>query len=289
MSEQESTESNLNQESDEQRQMTDPENRFDRDTAVQRLADGSFEACIDRGWWIVRGPNGGYIAALMSNALTQSVGDPERTPRSLTIHYLSAPTEGPARMTTQIEREGRSLSTLTIRMEQQGRLRALGLAAYSTPRQSTEFIHATMPEFPEPEQLEPASAHIPIHGRYEYRFIPDASPGVGSERAMTAAWIRPSEPRPLDYALLSAYADALPPAVFARITGDARGEFQGMPTVDLTIHFRCPPRGDEDFCLAVFRSSMARQGYIEEDGEIWSRDGRLLAQSRQLAVILGAS
>ncbi|MGZ4786392.1 MAG: hypothetical protein ACXV5S_12035 [Acidimicrobiales bacterium] len=36
----------------------------------------------------------------------------------------------------------------------------------------------------------------------------------------------------------------------------------------------------------VFRSTVASDGFIEEDGELWSRDGTLLAQSRQLAVFL---
>jgi hypothetical protein len=45
--------------------------------------------------------------------------------------------------------------------------------------------------------------------------------------------------------------------------------------------------GPEDHCLAVFHSRLAHGGYVEEDGEIWSPGGQLLAQSRQLAVILG--
>jgi len=115
------------------------------------------------------------------------------------------------------------------------------------------------------------------------------SPNAASEHAITAAWIRPAEPRALDAALLAGYADALPPAVFAR--ANEVGEFGALPTVDLTVHFRMDPVeagvGPEDFCLAVFHSRLAHRGYIEEDGEIWTRDGRLLAQSRQLAVILG--
>ena len=42
----------------------------------------------------------------------------------------------------------------------------------------------------------------------------------------------------------------------------------------------------DDWVLVVFRSTVASDGFIEEDGELWSRDGRLLAQSRQLAVVL---
>jgi acyl-CoA thioesterase len=34
-----------------------------------------------------------------------------------------------------------------------------------------------------------------------------------------------------------------------------------------------------------FESRLAAGGLWEEDGEVWSRDGRLLAQSRQLAMI----
>jgi acyl-CoA thioesterase len=59
--------------------------------------------------------------------------------------------------------------------------------------------------------------------------------------------------------------------------------------VDLTIHFRAElplvRAAPEDWCLAVFRSRLAVGGFVEEDGEVWSRDGVLLAQSRQLAAI----
>jgi len=62
-----------------------------------------------------------------------------------------------------------------------------------------------------------------------------------------------------------------------------------VPTVDLTIHFRTElplaHARPDDWCLAVFRSRLAAGGFVEEDGEVWSHDGVLLAQSRQLAVI----
>jgi hypothetical protein len=36
----------------------------------------------------------------------------------------------------------------------------------------------------------------------------------------------------------------------------------------------------------VFRSRLAHDGFFEEDGELWSRDGALLAHSRQLALLI---
>jgi len=85
--------------------------RFDRDTAVRRLPDGAFEAELDRAWWIVVGPNGGYLAAILLRALIETVGDAERAPRSLTVHYVSPAHEGPVRIATKLERAGRSLSS----------------------------------------------------------------------------------------------------------------------------------------------------------------------------------
>jgi acyl-CoA thioesterase len=71
------------------------------------------------------------------------------------------------------------------------------------------------------------------------------------------------------------------PAAFSRL-----GRFAIVPTLDLTIHFRSPlPVEGDGWALAVLDSRRSAGGTWEEDGELWSRDGRLLAQSRQLAMI----
>ena len=43
---------------------------------------------------------------------------------------------------------------------------------------------------------------------------------------------------------------------------------------------------DQDWFLARFRTRSSIEGFLEEDGEIWSRDGRLLVQSRQLSLVM---
>ena len=92
------------------------DDRFAHDTALRPLGDGSFEARIDRGWWIVRGPNGGYVAAIVLRAMQAALADPARRPRSLTVHYAAPLEEGAARLETSVERRGRSLATCTARV-----------------------------------------------------------------------------------------------------------------------------------------------------------------------------
>jgi acyl-CoA thioesterase len=265
--------------------------RFDADTAVTRLGDDLFEARMDRGWWVVNGPNGGYVAAVLLRALAERMGEPERAPRSLTIHYTRPPAEGPVRIEARVERRGRSLTTLSARMLQEERLLALALSAFSKAREGLAFSGAAMPELPPPERCAPLEGRIPIHARYEHRWAVGALPFTAAGRnvpAQCGGWIRLAEPRLLDAPLVAAYTDAFPPAVFSR--GGVELLAGGIPTVDLSIHFRAPlpPPGAraDDFALALFRSRHAREGFVEEDGEIWSRDGVLLAQSRQLALVL---
>jgi acyl-CoA thioesterase len=42
----------------------------------------------------------------------------------------------------------------------------------------------------------------------------------------------------------------------------------------------------DDFVLGEFRTRTIAQGFLEEDGELWTATGELLAQSRQLAIML---
>lgn len=264
--------------------------RFDRDTHVRKLdalaGATVHEGCIDRGWWVVRGPNGGYVAALLLRALAGSV-DPDRAPRSLTVHYTAPPAEGPVRIETRVERVGRSMSAVSGRMLQGDRVLAIALGAFSKPRVGPSFDDTAMPDAPPPEACESFEKIIPIHERYDYRFAVGTPPGSGADRAMIGGWIRSAEPRVADAALVAAFTDAWPPACFAWATD--RDGLGPVPTVDLTIHFRrdlpLANAKPDDFYLAVFRSRFAEQGFVEEDGEVWSRDGLLLAQSRQLAVI----
>src|SRR5947208_14098928 len=108
--------------------------KFERDTSVNEIEAGVFEGHVNRDWWIVFGPNGGFLAAMIVKAMSAAVDDHTRAARSLTIHYTAAPAEGPVRIRTTVERTGRSMTTLSARMEQGDRLIALAIGAFSATR-----------------------------------------------------------------------------------------------------------------------------------------------------------
>lgn len=261
--------------------------KFERDTDVSEVDEGVFEGHVSRDWWIVFGPNGGFIAAMLVKAMSAAVDDHLRVPRSLTIHYTAAPKEGPVRIATTLERTGRSLTTVSARMEQAGRLVALAIGAFSAARVAAiEFSEAPPPEVPPPEEVpivEPRPEMPPFSRQWETRPAIGTSPFSGSDGStLTGGWIRPLDEHPVDAALVAQLTDAWLPAVFIRLT-----EPNAVPTIDLTIHFRADLPLPADYVLVAFESRLSHGGFVEEDGAIWSRDGRLIAHSRQLALLQG--
>jgi acyl-CoA thioesterase len=278
---------------------------FDRDTAVrqvQRSQEGGivraeFAAEVSPDWRAGRGPHGGYLAAMLLRALVETVADPLRTPRSLTIHYARAPQAAPVSIHTTIEREGRSLSTLSARMEQDGRLVALALAAFSVPWSAPQIAELPLPDVAPPDPgresgvplfkgAPPFTSHLVLQPRL------GAIPFTGSEAPMEiGAWLGLAEARPIDALSLAFFSDALFSPPFIRLREPAT-----TPTIDLTIHFRTsmprPSRPDRpqpdthELCFARFRSGLVQDGFFEEDGVIWAADGSVLAQSRQLGIVM---
>jgi acyl-CoA thioesterase II len=261
--------------------------KFDEDTAVRRVDDDLFVASISPDWWVFTGPNGGYLASVVMQALTARVSDPARAARSLTIHYLRPPAEGEVTIEARVVRAGKSLSTLSARMTQDGAEIAVALAAFSQPREALSFHDATMPAVTAPEDTRPSvfgdEMKPPIAHRFDYRPITNEAIFVGGETAEVAAWVRLREPRPLDPVLLATISDALVPAVFPKASAPL-----AAITVDLTVHFRAPVADPayDGWCLARFRSRVAADGFIEEDGDMYRPDGVLIAQSRQLAALV---
>jgi len=259
--------------------------RFAEDTAVSPSGDGRYAARIDRGWWIERGPNGGYVAAIVLRAMVAEVADPTRRPRSITLHYLRPPAEGPCEVRVEVVRSGRGLTTLSARLRQDGRDCVVALAALGVDRPGPSFDDQRAPTVPSPDEvtvpLVEQRTSIPMRDRYEQRPALGGAPfSIGSE-ALSGGWIRTVDDDPVDEILVAALTDAWIPAVFTRLELPV-----GVPTIDLTIHFRQAPTPVSPWSLVRFRTNVAAEGYLEEDGEVWSADGRLLAQSRQLAVLL---
>ena len=269
--------------------MTSP---FDEETAVRPLGVGRYVATMAQSWWVMRGPNGGYLAAVILRALTDAVDDPARTPRSLTVHYLSAAGEGDVEIATVRERIGRSMTTCSARLMQDGRLVAIAIAAFSSPRPGPEFCDSVMPQVPGPNFYREVRRDVTglpaIATRWDTRWAIGHPPSPGAprgSRAVAGGWIRLPELRVVDALVAAAITDAWVPPTFSRME-----EPFVVPTVDLTIHFRTelphPGLAAADFVLASFRTTVAAGGFLEEDGEVWAPDGTLLAQSRQLATLL---
>ncbi len=258
--------------------------RFALDTAVIPLGEGLYRAEIRPDWRVER-PNGGYVAAILLRAVTTELGEPDRSPRSVTIHYLRPPEDGPVEVAVTLERAGRSMSAVSARLSQGGDVLALALVAAGTNRDAFALHEAPAPNVPAPEDCPlapPPPFRIRIREQFEIRHAIGPQPFVGGQEAVTGGWLRLRDQEPTDPHVLVQAADAWVPAVFG-----VTAERLGVPTVDLTLHLRQAVLPDDDgWMLLRFQTRVAADGYLEEDGEIWDRSGRLLAHSRQLAVIL---
>ena len=153
---------------------------------------------------------------------------------------------------------------------------------------SPAFADPSFPDYPDPDSIAVPKAlpvTIPLRERYQYRHVTGRPWDGPRETAETGGWIRLAEPRPYDAAVVAALSDAWYPAVFTRLATPL-----GVPTVDLTVHIRSVEalaRMKPDDWMAVrFRTTVAAEGFLEEDGELWAPDGTLVAHSRQLGLLL---
>jgi acyl-CoA thioesterase len=262
---------------------------FDDDTALSPSDDGSYEGFIGDRWWTPRGPLGGYVMAIVLRGLMLAVADAERQPRSLSVYFLRPPGVGPVTVRPVVERVGRSLSSASARLEQDGKLLALALATFSGPWPGPLLCEAPMPEVEPPGERSsvgelpgvrrpPFTELVTMQGRF------GVPPFSGGDRAETGGWLGLREQRAVDALTVVALADAWYPAPWPRLRALAPA-----PTIDMTVHFRAPLPLPDSLLLGRFRTRLVRDGFFEEDGELWAPDGTLVAQSRQQALLIGAA
>ena len=268
--------------------MTEAPTLFEKASAVQRLDETTFRAELDPGWWVVRGPHGGYLTAIILRALTELVDDPGRAVRSFTTHFVAAPTEGAVEISVAIERSGRSITHTYARLSQDGKTMATSLAAFSTPWTGMEFDLAPAPELAPAEECfkVPSGGLTPrFVENFDMRWGIGDLPYSGSNQAVVGGYLRFDEAQTVDAPAAACLLDAWAPVILPRAT-----EPIVAPTIDITMHFRAPfpvaGVAPDDYLVFRLSSTLGRDGFFEEDGNLWTPDGALVAQCRQLAIAL---
>ncbi|MFN2612725.1 MAG: acyl-CoA thioesterase [Solirubrobacterales bacterium] len=265
---------------------------LDADTALRPAGDGAWDGEIAPGWETPRGPLGGYVMAIVMRGLALAVADAERQARSVTMHFLRVPDQGPVTVRASVEREGRSLSTVSGRIEQEGKLIGIALGAYSKPWEGPLLDDSPIPEVADPDPLDAASKEArgrgdapqpPFLERMVMQHRLGEMPFTSAARGLVGGWLGLAEERPLDELAIAVLADAWFPAPWPKLA-----ELAAAPTIDLTIHFRSPLPAAGRLLLGRFENTYVRDGFFDDNGQLWSADGTLVAQSRQLGLLLGA-
>jgi Thioesterase-like superfamily len=213
-------------------------------------------------------------------------------PLTISAYYLAASTPGPATVAVDLRREGGSVATAALDLVQDGGTRITALAtcgdlARFAERSPEVRTMAVEPALPPPEECvrsadAPAEvkAFVPMLDRFDLRLDPaHAAWGAGEpgRTGVVAGWFRFADDRPPDPLSLLAVCDVLPPVTFDL------GMPGWAPTLELTVHVRAHPA--PGWLKVRHQTRNLAGGMFEEDCEVWDSAGRLVAQSRQLALL----
>ena len=267
---------------------------FDRGIAVLPSDEPTvYDARLDPGWRIGAGINGGLLLAVLGNALRHTFPAPHGDPFSISGYYLSASRPGRGTVRTRLLRTGRGTTTGQASLSQRDadgeveRIRALATYGDLSALPADVRTTAAPPDLPPPEKCVSAADAPPsfmeqaeLLRRLDLRLDPACAGwavGQPSGRGEIRGWLRMADGREPDPLLLLLAVDALPPVTFDL------GLFGWTPTLELTVHVRAAPA--PGWLLVRHATRNLAGGLLEEDAEVWDAAGRLVAQSRQLALV----
>ena len=256
--------------------------QFDQDIAVASANAHDYAGSIAANWSINGVPNGGYLMALITNALLQS--SRMQTAPIVTTNFLARCQPGEAIVSVERMSLSRQFDRLEARLEQNGeeRIRAFGTFTDQKNGCDLEHYQRRAPDIRNFEECiaVPEMPGYTLYGGMDIRLDPACTgwfEGKLSDRAEIKGWIRFKDDRPFDVPSILLAADAFPPAVLT-----SQGMTAWVPTVECSVNIRNLPASK--WLKGLFRTRFITCGLLEEDGEIWDEDNALVAISRQIAL-----
>jgi acyl-CoA thioesterase len=261
------------------------DSEFDAYTAL--TGDGPvFGASITDDWSTFAGVNGGFLLALATRAMARVAPFPD--PVVVSGFYLRPASAGPAEIRTELIRAGRTTAFASASLRAGGKETMRATAAFTDldsagRANGLAFAGDSPPALPPPEEcagVAPgALPGVSIADRVEYRYFepPGWFEGTPTGNPVAEFYMRFRDGRAPDTLSMPLFVDAAAPV-------SLEVGVRACTTIELTVHMRARPAPGWLKCRAVTR--YVAGGYHEEDFEVWDSAGTLVAQSRQLALIL---
>ncbi|CAN5126338.1 thioesterase family protein [soil metagenome] len=238
---------------------------------------------LDPGWAVGGKPHGGY---LLRTAVEQALDETHPHPMAVSAHYLSSPDAGPAQVEVERLRTGRRVASSRVRLLQSGDARVEVLLSHSTLAAGEDHWSAPggppelppLADCPRTPSEGPTGRVVGYFDHVDLRLdMATAQWALGKPQgqAHVQGWMRRddgADASPLD---LLVFADAMPPVTFDL------GLMGWVPTLELTVLLRGLPA--PGWLRVVQRARLLRDGWLDEECEIWDSQDRLVAQARQLA------
>jgi acyl-CoA thioesterase len=257
---------------------------FDADTKLAPIGDNRFSVTISDRWNTVGGRAfGGYGLAICLRALGRDMR--LHDPLVVSAFFLRAVRPGPAEVRTEHVSAGRRVGFAEAQLMQEGKEALRVIAAFTDLSRAAgpTLMLSERPALPPPTECfdlggDSPTGRAPVSDRVECRVpaLPGWRRGQPTGNPSATFWMRFREPRDVDLYALPLLVDAAAPAVFELAE-------TGSVTIELTVHLRAHPAPGWLSCRALTRHVIG--GYHEEDFEIWDAEGKLVAQSRQLALL----
>lgn len=257
-------------------------------TTVERTSDGRYQSFLDDSWNLRPLPQGGVITAIALRAMSDALGDPSQSLRTLHTMFMGQVADGPLEIEVEVLRRGRSMSHMRAHVRNVGATNGhITTAVFGATREGFEFTELRRPPVPPPDQCpsfrDPPPPGVPVFDpnpfwttRVEGRAAMGVPPWdeVSERTAAQATWYRfddtpwidgGSRVDPFAVVLL---ADTMPGAIGQRVGPTGRPWFG--PSVDLTVHVCADARSD--WLLGHNTARWAGNGYASVDMSLWDGD-----------------
>lgn len=254
-----------------------PPHPFDEAIRLEALGDGRYAGRTHEAYRNMVGPYGGITAAVLLESLLQR---PERLgePVALTVNFAGPVADGDYEIETQEIRTNRSTQHWFARLVQgpERTVATTATAVFGIRRETWSLTEALAPQLPAREEMKPSAATLvaPWSARYARHTVEDLA------AAQARSWLADDPPRALDFASLASLCDAFRPWIFTR-----RRQRTAIGTVSLNIYFHVG--SDELAALGaapvkgVARTNVIARGFFDQEGQLWSEAGTLLATTQQ--------